>query len=93
MGDATEIAERARNGGPGELVYLPAPSWKPALLAAGLAGVVVSLFTWWPYGVVGAIVALAALWGWVRDSRADFARLPRKQRITSAVLPAVPLKK
>ena len=34
----------------------------PVLLAAGLAGVVASLFTWWPYGVVGAVVALAALW-------------------------------
>jgi hypothetical protein len=82
-----------RNGEPAELLYLPAPSWQPALLAAGLAGVVASLFTWWPYGVVGAIVALAALWLWIRDARRDFSRLPRSQRTTSAVIPAVPLKK
>ena len=51
------MADDRRNGEPTELVYLPEPSWQPVLLAAGLAGVVASLFTWWPYGVVGAVVA------------------------------------
>ncbi len=82
-----------RNGGPTELVYLPESSWQPALIAAGIAGVLASLFTWWPYGVVGAVVALVGAWAWVRDSRRDFARLPRRQRLTSAVIPAVPLKR
>jgi hypothetical protein len=87
------MASERRNGEPSELLYLPPPSWQPALLAAGLAGVVASLFTWWPYGVVGALVALAALWAWIRDARREFSRLPREQRITAAVIPAVPLKK
>ena len=87
------MASQRRNGEPSELLYLPPPSWQPALLAAGLAGVVASLFTWWPYGVVGALVALAALWAWIRDARREFSRLPREQRITAAVIPAVPLKK
>jgi hypothetical protein len=87
------MASERRNGEPSELLYLPPPSWQPALLAAGLAGVVASLFTWWPYGVVGALVALAALWVWIRDARREFSRLPREQRITAAVIPAVPLKK
>ena len=82
-----------RNGGPTELVYLPESSWQPALIAAGIAGVLASLFTWWPYGVVGALVALAALWAWIREARREFSRLPREQRITAAVIPAVPLKK
>ncbi len=85
--------DERRNGGPTELVYLPESSWQPALIAAGLAGVIASLFTWWPYGVVGAVVALVAVWGWIRDSRRDYSRLPLKQRLTSAVIPAVPLKK
>jgi hypothetical protein len=85
--------DERRNGGPTELVYLPRSSWQPALIAAGTAGVLASLFTWWPYGVVGAVVALVGIWGWVRDSRRDFARLPRSQRLTSAVIPAEPLKK
>jgi hypothetical protein len=87
------MASERRNGEPSELLYLPPPAWQPALLAAGLAGVVASLFTWWPYGVVGALVALAALWAWIRDARREFSRLPREQRITAAVIPAVPLKK
>lgn len=86
-------AEERRDGEPVELVYLPAPSWQPALIGFGVAAVVTSVFTWWPYGVVGAVVALAALWAWIRDSREQFARLPRRQRPSTAVLPAVPLKK
>ena len=87
------MASERHNGEPSELLYLPPASWQPALLAAGLAGVVASLFTWWPYGVVGALVALAALWAWIREARREFSRLPREQRITAAVIPAVPLKK
>jgi hypothetical protein len=87
-------AEDRRNGHPQvELIYQPAPSWYPALLAFGLAGVVAALFTWWPYGVVGARVALAGLWGWIRDAREDFSRLPREQRTATAVIPAVPLQR
>jgi hypothetical protein len=87
------MPEDRRNGEPLELVYVPEPSWQPALIAFGLAGVVASLFTWWPYGVVGAVVALFALRAWIRDARDDFNRLPRKQRIATAVLPAVPLQR
>ena len=87
------MADDRRNGEPPELVYVPEPSWQPALLAFGLAGVVVSLFTWWPYGVVGAVVALGALIAWIRDSRDNYNRLPRKQRIVTAVIPAVPLQR
>ena len=87
------MAADRRNGTETELVYLPSPSWQPLLIAAGVAGVIASLFTWWPYGVVGAVVALLALRAWIRDSREDFSRLPRNQRVTSSVIPAVPLKR
>ena len=86
------MADDRRNGEPIELIYLPSPSWQPVLLAAGLAAVIASIFTWWPYGVVGAVVALLALRAWIRDSRNEFTRLPRRQRVASAVLPAVPPK-
>jgi hypothetical protein len=82
-----------RSDTPNELVYVPLPSWYPALVAAGLAGVVASLFVWWPYGVIGAIVALYALRGWVKESREDYGRLPRRQRVTTAPLPPSTLKR
>ena len=52
-----------------------------------------SLFTWWPYGVIGGVIALFALCAWIRDARAGYSRLPRRQRIATAVLPAVPLQR
>jgi hypothetical protein len=78
---------------PSEFVYVPAPSWLPALTAAGLAGVLVGLFTGLPYAVAGAIVLLASLRAWLRDTGDEIARLPRQQHLTSAVLPAVPLRR
>lgn len=87
------MSAESRNGEPVELVYVPASSWQPALIAFGLAAVLASLFTWWPYGVGGAIVALFALRSWIRDARRDYTRLPRQQRVATAVIPAVPLQR
>lgn len=78
---------------PTELIYVPEPSWQPALLALGLGGVVAGLFVWWPYGVVGALIALAALAALIRGATSDAERLPRRQRLTTAVLPVVPPRK
>jgi hypothetical protein len=87
------MADDRRNGEPVELVYLPQPSWQPILIAFGLAAVLASIFTWWPYGVAGAIVALFALRAWVRDARDSYGRLPRHQRVATAVIPAVRLER
>jgi hypothetical protein len=78
---------------PSELVYVPRSSWLPLLVAAGLAGLLVGLFTGWPYAVAGAVVLVASLWAWVRDAGDELGRLPRRQSVTSAVLPAVPLRR
>jgi len=77
---------------PTELVYVPGSSWAPVLIAAGLVGVAVGLFAGWPYAVAGGVLALASLRSWIRASGEEISRLPREQRITSAVLPAVPLR-
>jgi hypothetical protein len=82
------MADPRANGAPPELIYVPEPSWYPALIAFGLAAVVGSLFTWWPYGVAGGLVALFALGAWIRDARRGFERLPRRQRVTATVIPA-----
>ena len=87
------MADDRRDGDQTELIYLPAPSWNPALLAFGLAGVLAGLWVWWPYGVIGALVALFALFGLIGEARDSFGRLPRRQRIATAVIPAVPLQR
>ena len=78
---------------PTELVYAPEPSWAPVLAGAGLAVVGIGLFTGWVYAVVGAVIALGALWTWIRGVGKDVGRLPRRQRTSTAVLPAVPLRR
>ena len=75
-----------------ELVYVPEPSWLPALAAFGLAGVVAGIFVWWPYGAIGGIVALVAIVGMFRGISESVARLPRRQKLTTATLPATPMR-
>jgi hypothetical protein len=72
-----------------ELVYVPEPSWDPALLALGLGLVIAGLFVWWPYGAIGAVIALVAIVRMFRGTQDSVERLPRRQRVTTAVLPAV----
>ena len=72
---------------PTESIYLPRPSVYPALLAFGLAAVIVGLFAWWPYAVIGAFMALGALIGWLRANRNEIARMPRHQTADTAPVP------
>ena len=78
---------------PSELVYVPSPSWAPVLAGAGLAVVAIGLFAGWVYAVAGGVIALAALWAWIRSAASDIGRLPREQRVSTAVRPAVPLRR
>ncbi|HKH40498.1 MAG TPA: hypothetical protein VKA41_01440 [Solirubrobacterales bacterium] len=72
---------------PTESIYLPRPTVFPALLALGLAAVIVGLFAWWPYSVIGGFIALISLIGWLRANRDEIARMPRHQRSDTAPIP------
>jgi hypothetical protein len=72
---------------PTESIYLPRPSVYPVLFAFGLAAVIVGLFAWWPYSVIGAFIAIWSLLGWLRASREEIARMPRRQRTDTAPIP------
>jgi hypothetical protein len=72
---------------PTESIYLPRPSVYPALFAFGLAALIVGLFAWWPYSVIGAFIALGSLMGWLRANRREIARMPRHQRTDTAPIP------
>lgn len=74
-------------GRPSELIYLPAPSAFPALVAVGIALLVLGVFAWWPYSVVGAILAIVGTVAWLKRNRADIARMPRQQETESARIP------
>jgi hypothetical protein len=72
---------------PTEQIYPSKPSMFPALVALGLAAVVVSLYSWWPYGVAGGLIALVAVIAWLRTNRAEIARMPRHQHTDTAPIP------
>lgn len=78
---------------PTELIYLPESSWLPLFTALGLALTVLGLFAWWPYGVIGAIIAVVSIIAWIRRVSDETARLPIEQRPSLAVLPAAPLRR
>jgi hypothetical protein len=78
---------------PTELIYLPEPSWIPALAGVGLTLVFVGLFAGWVIGVIGALILVPALGRWISRIRKGVARLPRRQRSVAAVLPAVPMRR
>jgi len=87
MADQSEIPE------PTELVYVPSPSWAPAFAAAGLMLLTIGTFKGLVYVLVGAILLARAIIFWARDSDRQAQRLPRRQRLTTAVIPATTLKK
>ena len=74
---------------PGELVYVPRPSWAPAFFGLGAALAVCGIFAEgfmlpaWVY----SIILIAALRSMISGARADYYRLPRRQRVHAAVLP------
>ncbi len=72
---------------PTEWIYLPRPTVYPAMLAFGLAAVIVGLFSWWPYSVIGGAIALVSLIGWLRTNRNEIARMPRRQHTDTAPIP------
>ena len=72
------MRERTPRRPPSELVYVPNPSWAPVLAGAGLAVVAIGLFAGLVYAIVGGVIALAALWGWIRSTGNEIGRLPRR---------------
>jgi uncharacterized membrane protein YfcA len=78
---------------PGELIYRPKPSWAPVFFAIGAIGLVCGtyaggfIFAPFVYGIVGAVLVLAAFRSLVRGAIRDYFRLPRRQKVPGAALP------
>jgi hypothetical protein len=78
---------------PGELLYLPKPSWAPAFLAFGVLGLVAGIyaagfiFSPYIYAVIGAVFVLAAFRSLVRGAIRSYYSLLRKQRVRGGALP------
>ncbi|HEY5052357.1 MAG TPA: hypothetical protein VII45_02995 [Solirubrobacterales bacterium] len=78
---------------PGEMVYVPRPSWAPVFFGFAVAAMVVGIYgegfmvRGWIYSIIGIVVFLFAFRTLVRSGIRDYFSLPRKQRVRGAVLP------
>jgi hypothetical protein len=61
---------------PTEEVHLPDPTYLPATLALGVALTLVGIVLTWVIAAIGIVIAVAALYLWLRLARRDMAELP-----------------
>ncbi len=78
---------------PTELIYTPSDSWAPALIGVGAAVMVLAVWSHWWWAVVGAILVLSGLVSWWRRSGDEIARMRREQELSTAVIPAEPIRR
>ena len=72
---ARSHSESAADDGHGSGIHLPPPSWKPIIVAVGLAMALAGVVINWVVVAVGVVVSVAAIVGWVRDARREFGSL------------------
>lgn len=87
MTDMSQIIE------PTETIREPAPSWAPAIFAAGVLGLIASVYAedfmfpaiW--YGYVGIVFVIGAIISFARKGRKAFYALPRESSDVRGELP------
>ena len=60
----------------GESVHLPGPSYLPVLTALGLTLAISGIVISWVVSGIGVVIAVAAIWRWIGDTRRDISELP-----------------
>jgi hypothetical protein len=81
------MADQSQIPQPTELIYVPSPSWAPAFTALGVGAMAVGTFTTFVLSAAGAVLLVWAAFGWFRSFEDTTQRLPRRQEVTSAVIP------
>jgi hypothetical protein len=75
MADEVRVAD-AQADEPGESIHLPGPSYQPVLLAFGVSLVVTGVVLFPVVAVIGGVITLVTLFGWIRDTRREISELP-----------------
>jgi hypothetical protein len=61
---------------PGESIHLPGPSFQPVVVAFGLTLAIVGVVLFPVLSVIGVIITVIAIAGWIRDTRREMSELP-----------------
>jgi hypothetical protein len=75
MAEETRLARETPEP-PGELIHLPGPSYLPAVTAGGLAIAITGIVLNIAMVVIGAVIALVAIWKWIGEARREMSELP-----------------
>ncbi|MHB8533465.1 MAG: hypothetical protein ACYDC2_12175 [Solirubrobacteraceae bacterium] len=60
----------------GEEIHLPGPSILPVLTALGITLTLVGFTTFFEFTVIGAVLTLACVVRWIKDTRREIDELP-----------------
>jgi hypothetical protein len=60
----------------GEQIHFPGTSVLPLLTAVGITLILVGVTLTWFISIVGAVLTLACVVRWIRDTRRDISELP-----------------
>ena len=75
MADEVHVSDPAAEEA-GEAIHLPGPSYQPVVLAFGLTLAITGVVLFPIVAVIGGVIALVALVGWIRDTRREISELP-----------------
>jgi hypothetical protein len=75
MADEVHVSDPAADEA-GEAIHLPGPSYQPVVLAFGLTLAITGVVLFPIVAVIGGVIALVALIGWIRDTRREISELP-----------------
>jgi hypothetical protein len=75
MADEVRIADPQADEA-GESIHLPGPSYQPVVLAFGLTLAITGVVLFPIVAVIGGVIVLVALIGWIRDTRREMSELP-----------------
>lgn len=60
----------------GERIRLPGSSLQPILIAVGLSLLLIGVLGLYPLSVIGLLLMIAAIYGWIRGSVREHRELP-----------------
>jgi hypothetical protein len=71
------MSEQEQNAEPaGEKIRLPGGSLQPVLIAVGLSLLLIGVLDLWYLSVIGLLIMVVAIYGWIRNAIREHGELP-----------------
>ena len=71
------MSDQEQNAQPaGEKIRLPGGSLQPVLIAVGLSLLLIGVLDLWYLSVIGLLIMIVAIYGWIRNAIREHGELP-----------------